>query len=43
MGEANVRGYELADFADGFSRYIPNPSLTTQLQRTSDVASNNLL
>jgi putative DNA primase/helicase len=28
-GEANVRGYELEDFADGFSRYLPDLATAT--------------
>jgi putative DNA primase/helicase len=43
MGDANVRGYELDDFTDGFSRYLPSLSFATHPQRTSDVASNCLL
>jgi hypothetical protein len=31
MGEANIRGYDLDDFADGFSRYLPTFSSATQL------------
>lgn len=43
MGDSNVRGYELEDFADGFSRYLPNLASDTYSQRTSDVAFSNLL
>jgi hypothetical protein len=43
MGDANVRGYELDDFADGFSRYLPGLLSGTQPQRSSDVAANDLL
>jgi hypothetical protein len=39
MGEANIRGYELDDFADGFSRYLPSLSSATQLQPAPDMAS----
>jgi hypothetical protein len=39
MGEANIRGYELDDFTDGFSRYLPGLSSATQLQPASDGAS----
>lgn len=42
MGEANVRGYELEDFADGFSRYLPVFSSATQLQPDPDAASNEI-
>jgi hypothetical protein len=36
MGEANVRGYELDDFADGFYRYLPCLASATQLQPAPD-------
>jgi hypothetical protein len=42
MGEANVRGYELDDFADGFSRYLPNLSSATQLQPVPDAATDDV-
>jgi hypothetical protein len=40
MGEVNARGYELDDFADGFSRYLPGISSATQLQPAPDAAGN---
>jgi hypothetical protein len=43
MGDANVRGYELDDFVDGFSRYLPEFSSATHPQCSSDVAFNELL
>ena len=43
MGDANVRGYELDDFVDGFSRCLPGLASATHLQRTSDVAFSNPL
>ena len=43
MGDANVRGYELDDFADGFSRYLPGLTSATYSPRASDVASINPL
>lgn len=42
MGDANIRGYELDDFADGFSRYLPSLSSATQLQPAPDMASDNV-
>jgi hypothetical protein len=39
MGDANIRGYELDDFADGFSRYLPNLSSATQLQPAPEASS----
>jgi hypothetical protein len=42
MGEANIRGYELDDFADVFSRYLPSLSSATQLPPASDVAFSEL-
>jgi hypothetical protein len=42
MGEANIRGYELDDFADGFSRYLPCLATTPHPPSTSDVAPNAL-
>lgn len=42
MGEANVRGYELDDFTDGFSRYLPVLSSATQLQSSPDAASDDI-
>jgi hypothetical protein len=42
MGEANIRGYELDDFTDGFSRYLPILTSPPHLQSTSDVAPNTL-
>jgi hypothetical protein len=42
VGEINFQGNELDDFADGFSRDLPGLASPAQLQRTSDVAANNL-
>jgi putative DNA primase/helicase len=41
MGEANIRGYELDDFTDVFSRYLPNMRSATQLQPAPDEASDD--
>ncbi len=38
MEEANIRGYELEDFADGFSRYLSGFSSATPLQPASGAA-----
>jgi putative DNA primase/helicase len=42
MGEANIRGYELDDFTDVFSRYLPNLTSATQLQPAPDDGSSDL-
>lgn len=39
MGEVNVRGYELEDFTDGFSRYLPGFPSATPLQPAPAAAS----
>lgn len=41
-GSANDRGYELEDFTDGFSLYLPG-SPTAKLQSDHDVASGENL
>jgi len=43
MGDANFRGYELEDIADGCSCYLPGFAAATLSQRTSDVAFSNPL
>jgi hypothetical protein len=42
MGEANIRGYELDDFTDVFSRYLPSLTSATHLQPAPEAASQDL-
>jgi hypothetical protein len=42
MGETNIRGYDLEDFADGFSRYLSSSSSATPLQPAPGAAPSGI-